>query len=58
MNKINMQKYSCNICGYMYDPAEGDADNGVLPQTLFDDVPVDWSCPLCGVGKEEFSPEI
>jgi len=53
-----MEKYKCNICGYIYDPAEGDVDNGVQPQTTFGDVPVDWTCPLCGVGKEEFSPEI
>ena len=52
-----MDKYKCNVCGYIYDPAEGDSDNDVQPKTSFDDVPVDWTCPLCGVGKEEFTPD-
>ena len=51
-----MQKYECDVCGYIYDPAEGDPDNGVKPGTSFEDVPSDWVCPLCGVGKEDFSP--
>ena len=51
-----MQKYKCEICGYIYDPAGGDPENGVKSGTLFEDVPNDWSCPLCGVGKEEFTP--
>jgi len=44
----------CVVCGYIYDPADGDPDNGVEPGTAFSDVPEDWLCPLCGVGKEEF----
>ena len=52
-----MQKYKCVVCGYVYDPAEGDTDNDVAPGTTFEHLPVDWECPLCGVGKEEFTPE-
>lgn len=52
-----MQKYVCTVCGYVYDPALGDPDNNVAPNTVFSDLPADWVCPLCGVGKEEFTPE-
>ena len=51
-----MQKFVCNACGYIYDPEKGDPDNGVEPGTPFADLPADWVCPDCGVGKEEFSP--
>lgn len=51
-----MQKYVCNICGYEYDPAEGDPDNGVAPGTAWEDVPSDWLCPVCGAPKSEFEP--
>lgn len=51
-----MLSYVCDICGYIYDPAEGDPDNGVEAGTCFDDIPEDWVCPLCGAGKEDFSP--
>ena len=51
-----MQKYVCIVCGYVYDPEVGDPDHGVAPGTAFGDVPSDWLCPLCGVGKEEFEP--
>ena len=51
-----MQKYVCDACGYVYDPAKGDPDNGIEPNTPFADLPDDWVCPLCGVGKDEFSP--
>lgn len=50
-----MKKYVCNVCGYIYDPAEGDSGSGVKPGTAWDDVPEDWVCPLCGAGKSEFS---
>lgn len=53
----SMQKYVCNICGYVYDPAEGDPDNDVKPGTKWEDVPASWSCPICGASKENFSPE-
>lgn len=50
-----MKKYICDVCGYIYDPAEGDLDNGVAAGTSFEDIPEDWLCPLCGVGKDQFS---
>ena len=50
-----MSKYVCNVCGYEYDPAVGDPDNGIAPGTAFEDLPADWVCPLCGVGKDDFS---
>jgi len=53
----NMQKYVCDVCGYVYDPDQGDPDNGVEPGTLFEDLPDDWVCPVCGAGKDQFSPE-
>ncbi|MDT8716556.1 rubredoxin [Clostridium sp. 19966] len=49
-----MKKYVCVVCGYIYDPAEGDPDNGVAAGTSFEDIPEDWVCPLCGVGKDQF----
>ena len=52
-----MKKYVCVICGYVYDPAAGDEDSGIAPGTAFEDLPADWVCPLCGVGKEDFKPE-
>jgi len=51
-----MKKYKCLMCGYIYDPAIGDTDNGVAAGTDFEDVPDDWVCPECGVGKDEFEP--
>lgn len=51
-----MKSYVCDLCGYVYDPAVGDPDNGITPGTAFDDVPEDWLCPLCGAPKEDFSP--
>ena len=53
----NSVKYVCEICGYEYDEAVGDPDNGIAPGTKFEDLPEDWSCPLCGVGKENFKKE-
>ena len=52
-----MDKYVCDICGYVYDPAEGDPDNGVAPGTAWESVPESCVCPLCGVGKEHFSKQ-
>jgi rubredoxin len=48
--------YVCNACGYLYDPTIGDPGNGVPAGTAFADLPADWVCPECGVGKDEFSP--
>ena len=50
-----MQKYVCDVCGYVYDPAVGDSDNGIEPGTAFEDLPDDWACPLCDVSKDMFS---
>lgn len=52
----NMQKYVCDLCGYVYDPEEGDPDNGVDAGTAFADLPEDWTCPLCGAATDQFSP--
>jgi rubredoxin len=49
-----MKKYQCMACGYIYDPLVGDPDSGFAPGTAFEDLPNDWQCPLCGVGKEDF----
>ena len=49
-----MEKYVCNPCGWIYDPAIGDPENGIEAGTAFENLPEDWSCPLCGAGKEEF----
>jgi len=53
----NMEKYVCDVCGYVYNPEEGDPDNGVEPGTAFEDIPEDWVCPVCGAPKSEFSKE-
>ena len=52
-----MKTYICGVCGYQYDPAKGDPDSGVAAGTAFDDLPDDWVCPLCGVGKEMFEEQ-
>ena len=52
-----MKKYVCSVCGYIYDPAIGDSDGGIAPGTAFEDLPADWSCPVCGASKDDFSPE-
>jgi rubredoxin len=52
-----MDRYVCEICGYVYDPAAGDPDNGVDPGTSFADLPDDWECPVCGASKDEFVKE-
>ena len=52
-----MAKFVCTVCGYIYDEEVGDPDNGIEPGTLFADLPDDWECPLCSVGKEDFEEE-
>ncbi len=52
-----MDKYVCDVCGYVYDPAAGDPDNGVEPGTAFADLPDDWECPICGASKDDFSKQ-
>jgi len=49
-------KYACDLCGWVYDPAIGDDDNGVAAGTAFAAIPEDWVCPECGASKEDFSP--
>ncbi len=49
-----MKKYVCSVCGYVYDEAKGDPDNGIAPGTKWEDVPEDYCCPVCGVGKDSF----
>ena len=48
-----MKKYICKICGWIYDEAQGDPDNGIAPGTKFEDLPADYICPMCGAGKDE-----
>ena len=49
-------KYTCTVCGYVYDPAIGDFKGDVAEGTSWEDVPEDWTCPLCGVSKKQFDP--
>lgn len=55
-NKMSrdMKKYRCEVCDWIYDPAKGDPDAGIAPGTAFEDLPDDWVCPICGVGKDDF----
>jgi rubredoxin len=50
-----MKIFVCDVCGYEYNPATGDADNGIAPETPFESLPDNWGCPLCGVDKSNFS---
>lgn len=50
-------KYVCTVCGYIYDEATGDPDNGIAPGTAWADLPDDFVCPLCGVGKDMFEQQ-
>ncbi len=52
--EIFMAKYVCSVCGYVYDPEEGAEDQGIAPGTPFEDLPDDFVCPVCGVGKDMF----
>ncbi|HOG06500.1 MAG: rubredoxin [Syntrophales bacterium] len=47
-------RYVCSVCGYEYDPEKGDPDSGISPGTPFEDLPDDWTCPVCGAGKSQF----
>jgi rubredoxin len=51
-----MTKWRCTVCEYIYDPEQGDPENGVAPGTAWDDVPAEWVCPVCGVDKGLFEP--
>jgi flavin reductase (DIM6/NTAB) family NADH-FMN oxidoreductase RutF/rubredoxin len=50
----SMAKYKCSVCGYIYDPEKGDPDSNIAPGTAFEDLPDDWSCPVCGAAKSDF----
>ena len=54
MESTKTAKYECTVCGYVYSPEEGDPDSGIEPGTAFADIPDDWVCPVCGVGKDLF----
>jgi rubredoxin len=54
-NKTMEKKYYCTVCDWVYDPAVGDPDGGIAPGTPFEEIPDDWTCPLCGVTKEDFA---
>ena len=51
-----MKNYVCTLCGYVYRPSLGDEENGIEAGTEFDELPEDWTCPLCGASKEDFDP--
>jgi rubredoxin-NAD+ reductase len=53
--EVTSMKYVCDVCGWEYDETVGDPDNGIAPGTKFTDLPEDFECPLCGVGKDQFS---
>lgn len=55
-NRNIMEKYVCEVCDWVYDPTIGDPEHGIEPGTAFEDLPDDWVCPLCGVGKDQFEP--
>lgn len=52
-----MDKYVCTVCGYVYDPKKGDPDADIEPGTKFEDLPDDWTCPVCGAAKDDFEKE-
>jgi rubredoxin len=51
---LAMRKYKCTLCGYIYDPAKGDPENGVAPGTPWEKLPAEWVCPECGADKDAF----
>jgi rubredoxin len=53
---VSAQKWICESCGFIYDPADGDPDGGIAPATAFEDIPDDWFCPVCGARKRDFVP--
>ena len=52
-----MKKYVCDVCGWIYDEKLGNPEHGIAPGTPFDSLPEDFECPLCGVGKDNFTQE-
>ncbi len=57
IEEAEMKRWKCSICGYIYDPAKGDPENGVKPGTAFEAVSEDWVCPTCGATKDMFESE-
>ena len=55
--ECKMERWVCEPCGWVYDPAEGDPDGGIEPGVAFEDIPEDWVCPVCGATKDLFSKE-
>jgi len=55
--EVKMDKYVCTVCGYVYDPAKGDPETGIVGGTAFEDLPDDWVCPICGAGKDAFEKQ-
>jgi rubredoxin len=53
-----MLVHVCALCGYEYNPKDGDPDNGIAEETFFEELPADWVCPLCGAAKEDFEAEL
>jgi rubredoxin len=49
-----MDKWQCTVCNYIYEPEKGDADGGIAPGTLFENIPDTWVCPVCGASKDLF----
>lgn len=49
-----MAKYRCMVCNYIYDPELGDSESDIQPGTAFEDLPDNWTCPVCGAGKDDF----
>jgi rubredoxin len=56
--KMKLKRYECQVCGYIYDPEDGDPEGGIEPGMAFEDLPDEWVCPQCGAGKEEFEEVI
>ena len=50
----HVKRYVCTICGFVYDESAGLPDEGIAPGTKWEDIPVSWSCPICGVSKADF----
>ena len=57
MSDTDYKKYECVICGFIYDEAEGLPDDGIPPGTPFEELPDDWTCPICGAGKDDFEKQ-
>jgi rubredoxin len=55
--RLGMKKYRCMVCGYIYDPAVGDDTQDIKPGTAFENLPEDWTCPVCGATKDQFEEE-